>query len=693
MASTSEKTLAKVSLTQRNITTNENGVIGSRPALSNHWITSRTFTRYYPLPIVAGKVEESSLQEWLSEAEWYKKDLIWLLRLEHNRFWSHMVYEPACIVSVTSFLQEAMPYYIPVSSLTSNKDVLQMYKDILTLTLSLLYRLLTERESETEWMSASELGDIIYTNYIVTIPMAMDMLIAYGRSNIGALTELFNRIFSFNERYASDLTTALRDLEKSFQIIQQKCDENDTNTSFDDLATFTLDCCATVGILLTTYPPARQYALEIKLEQCITNFYDVVIPKLYQQIHTINPESKSLEYLNESRMELLGSFLQLSNYYLEQILNEPGDCLKAAESFLAILQEALSDQIFIIDYQRLHPVASDIEILQQACPELDMFKVDYILNAYISGQTHPAPMKNGHAFVEEEEEVAGAMALPPSNSNSNEQIQEVLNIFPHLTTDFVEKLLQRYESTEKAIAEYLEGNLPPDLIESDGLPADEFAQRTPSVSPIPSASTSHAVNDDKFLDQFNFADNSKVIVKMGKGFPGGHRNASSLLDDKSHIRSMKDRYESYGLVVENENEYDDEYDDSYDGMTESESKSRRKAVGVNAKDFVVDEDDEDDGEEEEEEGDPADGNQRDRSKDFCENPEVIRERLAKSRYSKFVARGTAKPKAPSSDVAGSSKDSNTQQNRHKKDVNKSTRANHNRRQGAAFKRNRGMIPS
>lgn len=172
-------------------------------------------------------------------------------------------------------------------------------------------------------MSASELGDTIYTNYIISIPMAMDMLIAYGRSNIETLTELFNRIFSFNEKYSSDLRTALLDLAKSFQIIQQKCDENDEKTSFDDLATFTLDCCATVGILLTAYPPARQYALEIKLEQCITNFYDVVIPKLYQQIHIVNPESKSLEYLNESRMELLGSFLQLSNYYLEQILNEP----------------------------------------------------------------------------------------------------------------------------------------------------------------------------------------------------------------------------------------------------------------------------------------------------------------------------------------------------------------------------------
>lgn len=59
-----------------------------------------------------------------------------------------MVYEPACVASLISFLQDATPYYVPVSSLTSNKAILVMYKDILTLTLSLLYRLLTERESE-----------------------------------------------------------------------------------------------------------------------------------------------------------------------------------------------------------------------------------------------------------------------------------------------------------------------------------------------------------------------------------------------------------------------------------------------------------------------------------------------------------------------------------------------------------------
>lgn len=69
-----------------------------------------------------------------------------------------MVYEPACIVSVTSFLQEATPYYTPISSLTSNEEVLLMYKDILTLTLSLLYRLLTEKESEVRFCNGTNIS-------------------------------------------------------------------------------------------------------------------------------------------------------------------------------------------------------------------------------------------------------------------------------------------------------------------------------------------------------------------------------------------------------------------------------------------------------------------------------------------------------------------------------------------------------
>lgn len=50
-----------------------------------------------------------------------------------------------------------------------------------------------------------------------------------------------------------------------------------------------------------------------------------------------------------------------------------------------------------------------------------------------------------------------------------------------------------------------------------------------------------------------------------------------------------------------------------------------------------------------------------------------------------------------SDVVGKPKgqgqDAGTQQSRQKKEAQKTTKANHSRRQGAAWKRNTGMIPS
>lgn len=41
-----------------------------------------------------------------------------------------------------------------------------------------------------------------------------------------------------------------------------------------------------------------------------------------------------------------------------------------AEELIAILQEALTDHGFVVDYQRLYPVQDDMDILKQACPEL-----------------------------------------------------------------------------------------------------------------------------------------------------------------------------------------------------------------------------------------------------------------------------------------------------------------------------------
>lgn len=153
--------------------------------------------------------------------------------------------------------------------------------------------------------------------------MLFDIIIAYGRSNGALLTRLFKTIFTIEPKYKEDLAQSLDITKKAFDIIQTTINENENETSFDDLALYTLDCVSSINILFEIYPEAIEMGLTKKFEQIITNFYDLTLPQLYKQIFVVNPKAKSLEYLQQARIELLETFRSMSNFYLEKILANP----------------------------------------------------------------------------------------------------------------------------------------------------------------------------------------------------------------------------------------------------------------------------------------------------------------------------------------------------------------------------------
>lgn len=210
----------------------------------------------------------------------------------------------------------------------------------------------------------------------------------------------------------------------------------------------------------------------------------------------------------------------------------------------------------------------------------------------------------------------------------DKDVQLVLDMLPDLAVSFVQKLLSRYENVETAIAAYLEGNIPPDL---DETVAQEFADEAPpptdSDAGISDALAACSLKDDRLA--------------------GGHMKTKSvkrkaekrILDDKSDIKDFHARHYEYGYVSEddvygNPNEYDDEYDDSYDAMAESESRSFAKIIkGQRVVNDLVDEVD-DESESSDDAGQAA--GHRDKSRDFCENPEAVRARWAQHREAKFA---------------------------------------------------------
>lgn len=250
-------------------------------------------------------------------------------------------------------------------------------------------------------------------------------------------------------------------------------------------------------------------------------------------------------------------------------------------------------------------------------------KIDFIIKAYTTGTVTVAPKTKSKKQVQENP----STSLTSKTSDRSEiDIQSVLDVLPHLKVTFVRKLLSRYENTESAIAAVLEGNLPPDLMESDTATANNKDELT-------------ADNDAETTEPSDIKDRDIVNIKI-KTQIVRPKAEKRFLDDKSTIKEFHARNIEYGYVAD---EYDDEYDDSYDAMVDSESRTMRILKKTGAINELVDEVDDS------EESDSSDDitetkEQRDRARDFCENPEVARERWARNREAKY---GNKRPPKPS----------------------------------------------
>lgn len=233
----------------------------------------------------------------------------------------------------------------------------------------------------------------------------------------------------------------------------------------------------------------------------------------------------------------------------------------------------------------------------------DTFKLNFIVEAYSAVDNLNGVQASADNNI----------SVETSNLNDERELRKVLDVFPDFQREFVKKILTRYESTESAIAAILEGNLPPDL------DANTITEENSTVRKI-----TDLINE---MD-FNIDKNTKIIVKSDKNKPIFREIEKRILDDKTHVAQLKNKYDELGYVSE---EYEDEYDDSYDALAESETKSVSKLLKKSGAVLDEIEDDEDeDSENDEDSNNGNDDNTRDTSRDFCENPEAIRERRARA---------------------------------------------------------------
>ncbi|XP_036132207.1 activating signal cointegrator 1 complex subunit 2 isoform X5 [Molossus molossus] len=232
-------------------------------------------------------------------------------------------------------------------------------------------------------------------------------------------------------------------------------------------------------------------------------------------------------------------------------------------------------------------------------------------------------------------------------------------------------------------------------------------KRQVKPDPTPLLTSRHNVFQNDEFDVF-----SRDSVDLSRVHKGRRKeeNTRSLVNDKREVVAQRQRYEQYSVVVEEVplqpgeslsyrgDDYEDEYDDTYDGNQVGANDADSDDELISRRPFTIpqvlrtkvpregQEEDDDDEEEAEDEAPKPDH--------FVQDPAVLREK-AEARRMAFLARKGYRHDntAVASSSRGHGQSRETTQERRKKEANKSTRANHNRRTMADRKRNKGMIPS
>lgn len=530
----------------------------------------------------------------------------------------------------------------------------------------------------------------------------------------------------------------------------QKLEERSRQTPSDmplpelkDIVLYLCDTCTTLWAFLEIFPLACQTFQKHDFCYRLASFYEIAIPELESAIKKRRLEDSRLlgdlwQRLSHSRKKLLEVFhILLYQICLLPILESGCDNIQGyIEEFLQIFSSLLQEKRFLRDYDALFPVADDISLLQQASSVLDETRAAYILQAVESAwegvdrrkptDTKDPPVAEGLNGVvatgepvggatshpeneeeEEEEECLGAAApgAPVSGVELDSLISQVKDLLPDLGEGFILACLQHYgHDPEQVINNILEERLAPALGQ-----LDRGLDREVKPDPTPLLAARHNVFQNDEFDVF-----SRDSVDLSRVHKGRRQeeNARSLLNDKREVAAQRQRYEQYSVVVEEVplqpgegpsyrgDDYEDEYDDTYDGNQVGANDADSDDELISRRPFTIPqvlrtkapaaEGQEEEDEEEEEAEDEAP-----KPDHFVQDPAVLREK-AEARRMAFLARKGYRHDS-SAAVAGSPRghgqNRETTQERRKKEANKSTRANHNRRTMADRKRNKGMIPS
>uniref|UniRef100_A0A8D3BN81 CUE domain-containing protein n=1 Tax=Scophthalmus maximus TaxID=52904 RepID=A0A8D3BN81_SCOMX len=667
---------ARVPLDEQQVT--EPGPLGKErtlPALHPERKEERCFVPYKPPPEDGSPAE---VEEFLEYARFVMEDMEWLLALPHDKFWCQVVFDESLHTCLDSYLRHA-PRSLDLAALPSSPAVAEMQRSVHRVVFLTFLRMATHKESKENFLTPTVFGEIIYQNFLFDIPKIMDLCVLFGKGNSQLLHKMIDNIFTQQPSYYTDLDETVPTVLMVFDSILDKCglqceaaamepmklNEHKQLTAMTmslqelvDILLYLCDSTTTIHAFLDIFPAACSTFYSHGFLGRLTWFYETAVPDLEKAVRRRNFDDKGLQEdlwkrLSHSCRKMVEcAHLLLHHTCLQPILEGRENMQTSAEELLQHFTSFLPEKRFLSDYDEQFPLVDDISLLQQALPFL-------------------------------------VLCVTAELESLLTCIRELL---PDLGEGFVMACLQEYDyNSELVINNILEDRLAPSL--------DKLDRAMPVKEELPSllSNRSNVFDDDEF-DVFR-----RDQVDMSRVWKGRRKGEDSreMLNDKRHIDEQRARYQAYETVVDEVviepgeaayglgEDYDDEYDDTYD-MSQVGANDLDGDSLLNRRPFTIPQilrkanKPEEEEEDEEEEPDQ-----------FVQDPALLRER-AEARRAAMHQRKGFRPERTSNVVGqpkGQGQTTDTFLDRRKKEANKGRGANHNRRNMADRKRNKGMIPS
>ncbi|GJQ72174.1 hypothetical protein Trydic_g3266 [Trypoxylus dichotomus] len=668
-----------------------------KPALHYCWIQKEhSYYKYQPYYSEVAK-EENEL--FSSSNTLFLENLQFLLHCNYHQFWNYIVFEPRIKTILRSFLFNPVQMY----ELKYLGEYLKLYNDIYNKVAAIYLRILTYKESNVEFMSKDTVLKLLEVNKIITYADIINIFMLYNKTNPDLITKVHELFFSDNQssKYTKELVKIFNHFLLIFDMVGgQICGFKPDSIvipigirsrppMFDpywleEVVTFVLDTAAALNAILSSCLPSIESAFSLGLPYRLTYFYNSIFPALYEMMQDradIPPDLKHriLDHTAMTRNEFVNAFHAFATRFIDDIIQSLGDNKKQdsyLERYLSLISAALEDEVFITDYHHAHHIDVQLQTLSDFHPQMDHMRTNYILECL---STLPTLETLKEMKVQTRSTLDFKLPPPASTSEENgfndpgqnekhvyteteilDLTKSVADTLPHLGDGFIRECLKSYNyNTAEVISAVLDENLPPHL---ENLPRDLIYVPPEPEPPQPTLAY--------------------------KGKKPDYKDATQLLNDKSEIQEVKD----FVLKVSNISYdiYDDEYDDRYDDepvlkfYDKTDDSSMYEHMGKRFEEYEL-VSDPSESSSDEEEGEGAGASKPKNA--FCEDPAALRAKREANRTNKGRNHDVVgKPK-------GQGQDKNVLHNREKKTVHKSSRANHNRKTGAQWKRNKGMIPS